>query len=321
MQEVAPLAHPRTGPDERGGRIARRGQQLGLDACDPLRGQRGEAQTVDPSAQHPCASRRGPAAQHAHIERIHAAGARQLQQMCVFRRQQCRRFALQRGAAGQRGVRVRPTFAQQRQHAMAEKVAVECDVGIGGVVDPLQRMPARILEQRRAWDVEQWTPQPAATEATPVAHRAQPFHAGSAQRAQQEGFGLVVLMMGEHQRLAVAQRVLERMHARLARACFGTVAAQLDAHVHDRQRNAPDRADPLAVRGPGIGVLMQAMMHVHRAQSERPHIGRTGERVQEHARIEAAAEADQQRLADVLEDAFRQRAVGAHRPAARYAAS
>ena len=56
--------------------------------------------------------------------------------------EQVDRFAAQRRAARERGIDVRPAFAQQRQHLVAQEVAVERDVGIARILDPAQAVLA-----------------------------------------------------------------------------------------------------------------------------------------------------------------------------------
>ena len=157
---------------------------------------------------------------------------------------------------------------------MAQEVAVEILAGVAGVVDPGQTVFARIGFQRVARVVEQRTPEPARFEPAPRPHRAQAFGARAAQRAQQEGFGLVVAMVGEGERLSRHHRLRESRVAGLSRGGFGAVASvatHLDAH--DRQRQVPLCADVFAMRGPGIGLGLQAVVDVDGADVQAAFFG------------------------------------------------
>jgi hypothetical protein len=97
----------------------------------------------------------------------------------------------------------------------------------------------------------------------PAANRGQAFGAGRAQRAQEEGLGLIVAMLGQGQAFVVPQRTGERLPPRVPRRAFGAqsaVAAHLD--LQDFQCHAPGRAQVATVFGPGVGIAMQPVMHV-----------------------------------------------------------
>ena len=140
---------------------------------------------------------------------------------------------------------------------------------------------------------EQRTPQPAAGVRPPGAHRGEPIDAGPAQRTQQEGFGLVVAMVGEGQDFAGAQVGRERRMACLAGRAF---EAQPGAPVHGDadhlQRDAEPGAGGLAVRHPCIRLRMQAVVDVERPQSDALRRGIARQEVQQHRGIQAAAVAD-----------------------------
>jgi hypothetical protein len=97
------------------------------------------------------------------------------QQTLVLRRQQIARLGAQRGGARERGLRMRPALAQQRQYAMAQEIAVETGVGVAGVFDPGESMGAPVVVEGFAGRLQQRTPHPAGGEASPWPHRRQAF--------------------------------------------------------------------------------------------------------------------------------------------------
>ena len=154
--------------------------------------------------------------------------------------------------------------------------------------------------ERRARDVQQRPPQLAGAEIAVFAHCRQALHAGAAQGAQQEGLGLVVAVMRQRQAFARAQDSGERRMAGAARGRLGAFAGvRVHLHPHHLQRHLPSPADVLAVRGPGVGGGLQPVVHMHRAQAACAHRRGMREKVQQHGRIQAAAEADQHRRGGV----------------------
>jgi len=67
--------------------------------------------------------------------------------------------------------------------------------------------------------------------------------------------------------------------------------ARRDIDVDDRQWDVERIAAALALRGPGIGIGMQPVMHVDRAQAVAANVGIRCEQMQKDSRIQAAAEA------------------------------
>ena len=64
----------------------------------------------------------------------------------------------QPGRLRQRSIGVRPAFTQQRQHALAQEIAVETGIGVAGVVDPVQAVRLSVGEQFVAAVFEQRPP-------------------------------------------------------------------------------------------------------------------------------------------------------------------
>ncbi len=150
--------------------------------------------------------------------------------------------------------------------------------------------------QRSARLRQQRPPQAAAGEIGQRLHRRQAIRAGRAQRTQQEGLGLVVAVLRQRQPFAGLQRLREGLAPCLPRRRLQAIAAVArHLHPHHLQRHRQRVAHGCAMRGPGIGIGMQAVVHVQRTQAG-VTVGRLlREQVQQHGRIQPAAEAEQQR--------------------------
>src|SRR3546814_2463226 len=62
------------------------------------------------------------------------------------------------------------------------------------------------------------------------------------------------------------------------------------------QHQTQPSTDLSAMLGPAIGIGMQTVVHMDRAQAASPRRRQCGERMQQNARIQATAEADHDRL-------------------------
>ena len=156
----------------------------------------------------------------------------------------------------------------------------------------------RVSGQFGAWHIEQGSPQPATPESAPLSHRTKAVGAGGTQGAQQESLSLVVAVVGQHQNFVVPQLRRERLMPCKARRGFGPVPRiAIDKSADGSQWHGQLGAGALAMFGPRTGIGMQAVMHVDRAQAARLHGGRCREDMQQCDRIEAAAQADKQRIA------------------------
>jgi hypothetical protein len=185
---------------------------------------------------------------------------------------------------------------QQWQHVQAQEIAVGLVAGIAGVVNPVQRLRLRIGQQRGARNLQQRAPHRTGGKRRLAADCGQPIHPGPAQGAQQEGFGLVVAVMGQGQLFARAQGAGERIAAGMARGRFQAVAA-VAGHVDadHLQVDVPGRADRLAMLRPRVGSRLQAMVHVHRTQAGIALRSRLRQPMQQHGGIESTTEAHQDR--------------------------
>ncbi|KAG1241419.1 hypothetical protein G6F68_016741 [Rhizopus microsporus] len=135
-------------------------------------------------------------------------------------------------------------------------------VAIAGIFDPVQCMLVRVVQQCIARDLKQWSPQGVSTKVTVCGHRCKAIDAGTAQGAQQEGLGLVVLVLGQRQCFAVAQLGGERPAPCLPRCAFEAQACGvIDSYVVHGQVDAQRCALLLAVPHPVVGRGLQAMVH------------------------------------------------------------
>ena len=128
-------------------------------------------------------------------------------------------------------------------------------------------------------------------------HRAEAIGAGGAQGTQQEGFGLVVAMVGEGEDFAgsPARRRTRRVVRRGPRLRGrGRHACRL-ARARPCQRHAQRFAGHGAMHRPCIGIRVQAVVDVDRAQAARAHDRHRRESMQQHDGIEPATQRDDDR--------------------------
>ena len=97
-----------------------------------------------------------------------------------------------RRAVRQRDRRIRPTLGQPRQDFMTKEIAAQARIGVARIVAPDQRVLARVVGERIARQLEQWTPQESRAERTHRAHAAETFRTGATQQFQQDRLGLIV---------------------------------------------------------------------------------------------------------------------------------
>ncbi len=156
-----------------------------------------------------------------------------------------------------------------------------------------------MVQQSLPGNRQQWTPLRLATrQPAPGLHRAQPVHTRPAQGTQQQGLCLVVLVVRGDQRFVLAEVRVEGLEAGFAGRPFQS-QARVAPHFHagHGQAHVQGRALVDAVTGPVIGVRLQAVVHMDGAQARLAYGGKSSEDVQQHGRIQAPAEADQQRQA------------------------
>src|SRR5690606_27982409 len=143
----------------------------------------------------------------------------------------------------------------------------------------------------RARRVEQRAPQPPGTVLAPAAHRRKAVHARATQGSQQEGFRLVVAMVGQDQYLAGPEPGSQGFVPDLAGGRFQPLPGGQYPYGAQFQRDAEGGALAAAMFGPLVRTRLQAMVHVHGPYPPRRE---QGERVPQHGGVEPAAVADQQ---------------------------
>jgi len=268
-------------------------QQVGLDLLHALARQWRQPQRLDPVAQHPCPAFARQGFQRARVEPVGAGAEHAGQGLRILRMQQGRCFGAQRGAAGKAGTRLRPAPRQQRQHLAAQEIPIQRGVVVRRILDPPEPMALRMVQQLLSRHRQQRSPQPARGVRPPRLHRAKPVRTGAAQCAQQEGFGLVVLVVGQGEDFPGAQFRRECGMAGGAGRAFqaqALVARHLDPR--DDQRHGQRVAGCLATRGPIVRGRVEPVVHVDGAQRQRGRPLRC-QQVQQHHRIQTAAQAEQ----------------------------
>ena len=132
-------------------------------------------------------------------------------------------------------------------------------------------------------------------------HGGEPFHSRAAQELEQEGFHLVITMMGEHDVIAILAHV--GLVARRASRSFGAVAAaHMDLDIVER--DAALTAEAPAKRRPVRGVWTQLVIDVERGEPEAQLARNCLQAVEQNDRIDATRKTDDQtvaRLDDVLQ--------------------
>ena len=114
---------------------------------------------------------------------------------------------------------------------------------------------------------------------------------GTAHQAQQQGLGLVILVMCQQQRLVGRQGCRQRVITRPARSCLeaGLVGNSNAQHPAGHAGGGRLRH---GLRGPGIGIGMQTMVNMQGTQAQ-ARLGHGGGRSQQKGQgIGAAAEGD-----------------------------
>src|SRR5690606_4767743 len=150
---------------------------------------------------------------------------------------------------------------------VAQVVAVEVGGLVALVFDPAQLVLASVVFKGTAGTVEQGSQQPALTEPTAGGHGGEAPGAGAAQGAQQEGFALVVQVVGHQQAMAGGQVALEGGVAELAGEILEAGAGgAVDGDALDDQPNAKGVAELLAEFFPGDGVGAEAVVDVDGGQ-------------------------------------------------------
>lgn len=291
MQLIAPADQAGTVPGVLRLPVRRAQNDLGEHVANAGLRQRRQPELAYPQAQHASLLLRLQRVQFFAGQDRRCVQPHLCQQAAILFAQQVAGLCAVAGALRQRGGGVRPAFAQQREHPIAQKIAIVAIFRIVGVLDPAQPVAAGVCQQRRAREFQQGSPELAAVERAPRPHRRQAIGSRAAQCAQQEGFRLIVQVVGKHEKFPLAQRGGEGGVPRRARRAFeAEPGSALHGDADDLQRHAQRRAFAFAMRRPGVGIGVQAVVDVNRAQVVvlRP------EQMKQHGGIQPTAEPDQQ---------------------------
>jgi hypothetical protein len=147
------------------------------------------------------------------------------------------------------------------------------------------------------WEVEQRAQQPAEAEAPLRRHGGGAGESRPAQQREQHGLGLIGLVMGGQQQVAVLHVAGECRVTRSAGGSFDALAGRrtgIDAM--NVERHIERRADCRAVRGPAGRVHVEAVVDVYRAQVVRSEsLALARQPVQQGVGVAPAAVGDAQR--------------------------
>ena len=267
VKPIAPAPEHDAGPAIFGAGVGLRAQQIRLDGRKRVARQRGQAEFGKPLAQDARTPGALEFAQCRGLQGGRFGSARLVQASSRLVAQQLGIFRQKRGAAGEGGVGMRPALPKRRQHAMPEEIAIHVFIEVGRILDPLQRVRLCVPQQFRAAHVQQRPQQRASAERSARPHRSEAIAAGRAQQPQQHRFGLVVLVVGQHQQLAIAKVALEGVVARLSsRRLQSLSAVARHLHTFHDQRDAEPLAKSNAMPFPVVGIGVQAMVDVDGAQ-------------------------------------------------------
>ncbi|MNB89153.1 hypothetical protein D3C76_937300 [compost metagenome] len=141
-------------------------------------------------------------------------------------------------------------------------------------------------------DVEQWPQQMALAQRALTRHTRQPAHAGPTQHTEQQGFRLIVAVLGGQQDLIGQYHFGERVITRVPRRTLQT-GTGLHLHLNDLQRDAQRSAHRTTMFRPRIGHSLKAVMNMDGAQ-RRQGFGfcEMCKEVQQDGGVQAAGEGD-----------------------------
>jgi len=281
------------------GRCALAVDELGTQLGELGARRRGLAQRAQPGAQHGVGARTGQPRDHASVE----GGVRRRPRRCGRREVLRGPLVDDRTGVAQRlqcgGHALRPA-GQHRleggQPPHAQRAAWHPRIGVARILDPVESVRARVLEQRIAPELEQGAQQEHAL--APVARRdaGQAVEPAAPAEREQQRLGLVVGMVGGRERAGtrLARRDPQQRIADLARPALDALAPRGPARrVQRTERHAERRGPRRAVRDPGVGLLLQSVVHVQREHARGAEAARC--RMQQHGGVQAAAEGDGER--------------------------
>ena len=183
----------------------------------------------------------------------------------------------------------RPAPLDQRQDLVAAEVAVEAGVAVGIVIDPPQPAGLGVVSQLPPGNAEQGPDQRSFAQLSPLWDSAQTPGPRPPQQPQQDGFHLVVEMMGEQQAFARLQFAGESPVAGGSGMVLKIAAGCRHIHPQHLDGNPVARAKVAAKRLPAPGFGMEAMIDMQRAQAPGTFQGPCRQ-IKQDGRIHATAE-------------------------------
>ncbi|CAI8969799.1 hypothetical protein EMIT0373P_50449 [Pseudomonas chlororaphis] len=206
--------------------------------------------------------------------------------------QQLPGLAHMRCAARQAAGSLWPAGSQQWEHLMAQVITGELPILVGGVVDPVQLVITSVTFQFVAGDVEQRPQQMPPPQGTRCRNGGQAPDPGPTQQTKQQGFRLIVTVLGRQQQLIAAGYLFERGITRLPRRTL-QAGPRLHLHRHYLQRHRQGLALGSTMLRPGVSHSLKAVMHMDGGQRGKcVSLPELGKQVQQDGGIEATGERD-----------------------------
>ncbi len=181
---------------------------------------------------------------------------------------------------------------ESRRDLVANEIALQRHVGVGLVLDPGEPARLGVGGDCRIGQREERTQQcRSRRQAAEPRHRGKAMRTRTAQQLQEQRFGLVAGVMGEHDKcgLRLGEHAIARRAGRRLRSEVGST---IDAHaVHD-QRHRALRALRHAERRPLVRPGREPVMDMDGGQRHAMRGRRGRHRIEQHHRIAAARQGD-----------------------------
>ncbi|MNN07301.1 hypothetical protein D3C81_1201250 [compost metagenome] len=206
--------------------------------------------------------------------------------------EQSLRLTQMRRAAGHGRHRLRPALDQHGQDLMPKVIARVLPILVRGIFDPAQAMRTGISLQLSPRDIKHWPQQMPLAQRALTRHPGQSAHARSAQQAKQQGFRLIVAVLGSQQHFVGLNGFSEGVIPRIP-SCTFKAGTRLHLHANHLQRHAQRSAHGTTMFRPRIGYGLKAVMHMDGVERRQGFgLGECCQKVQQDSGVEAAGEGD-----------------------------